>query len=232
MGELWSASELLGATVAGATELGRAIAPICLVDEATLGGSLAIEGRLRHGTGAAHAIGLGREHLRAFRFREPHPETTLDGSGTVKATLIGEVRSEGRASVRAWSAATLAYLAGLARGALDGAVEHARTREQFGAPLGALPAVQARLADAALLADGIALLAWQAAAPEEGEPPLREHALLWSSAAARDVTASVHQVYGGFGFALESGVHRAYRRAKSVQLWTTAAIRAADGLGA
>ncbi len=70
-----------------------------------------------------------------------------------------------------WGAVTLAYLAGLADGALAKAVEHARSREQFGAPLAALPAVQARLADAALARDGLVLCAWAAAAP--GQPASR-----------------------------------------------------------
>jgi alkylation response protein AidB-like acyl-CoA dehydrogenase len=50
--------------------------------------------------------------------------------------------------------------------------------------------------------------------------------LLWAGRAARDVTASAHQVHGAVGFALESGVHRAYRRAKSVEAWTRAVVGA------
>ena len=86
--------------------------------------------------------------------------------------------------------------------------------------------MQARFADAKLLADGIELVAWHAAAPESGDDALRADALLWAGGAAREVTASVQQVYGALGFALESGVHRAYRRAKSVQAWTSAAVSA------
>ena len=225
--ELSAEPELLGPAVVGAIELGRAVAPICLVDEATLGWPLAVDGRVRHGSGREQAVTLDRERWHRFLVRDARPEPTVDGSGTVQATLTGAARSDGRAPLRAWSAATLGYLAGLAAVALDGGVDHARSREQFGAPLGALPAVQARLADARLLSDGIELLAWQAAAPEEADPSLRSDALLWSVGAAREVTASMHQVYGGVGFALESGVHRAYRRAKAVQVWTTAVIRSA-----
>src|SRR4249919_1006197 len=46
--ELWAGDDL-GAIVAGGLELGRAVAPICLVDEATLGAPLALDGRIRHG---------------------------------------------------------------------------------------------------------------------------------------------------------------------------------------
>ena len=117
---------------------------------------------------------------------------------------------------------TLAYLAGLADAALAQALEHVRSREQFGAPLAALPAVQARLADAALARDGLLLSAWSAADPEAGFP---RESLAWAGAACREVTAHVQQVHGGIGFALEGGIHRYYRRAKAVQVWTDALLR-------
>src|SRR4029450_10365526 len=51
--DLWAGDELLGAVVAGGIELGRAAAPVSLVDEATLGAPLWVDGRARHGRGAA-----------------------------------------------------------------------------------------------------------------------------------------------------------------------------------
>ena len=203
--ELWSDPELLGPAVAGGFELGRAVAPLCLLDEATLGTPLAVGGRVRHGAGRVE----GGE-------REP----TLDGTGTVRG--IEATHPTDPARLRAWGAVTLAYLAGLADGALEKAVEHARSREQFGAPLAALPAVQARLADAALARDGLLLSAWSAADPESGFP---RDSLAWAGGACREVTAHVQQVHGGVGFALEGGIHRFYRRAKTVQIWTEAVLR-------
>ncbi len=126
---------------------------------------------------------------------------------------------------RAWSAVTLACLAGLASQALALSVEHARTREQFGAPLAALPAVRAQLADAALAVDGLTLLAWATANDDAG---LRAAELLWAGAACSRVTASAHQVHGAVGFALETGPHRLYRRARAMQTWTAAACAAAS----
>jgi alkylation response protein AidB-like acyl-CoA dehydrogenase len=77
--------------------------------------------------------------------------------------------------------------------------------------------VQARLADAATARDGLLLSAWAAADPEGGVP---RDALAWAGSACREVTAHVQQIHGGIGFALEGGIHRYYRRAKSVQVWT------------
>jgi alkylation response protein AidB-like acyl-CoA dehydrogenase len=72
--------------------------------------------------------------------------------------------------------------------------------------------------------DGLELLAWQAAAADRPAPPVPE--LRWAGRACRDVTASSQQVHGAIGFALEAGVHVAYRRAKSVQAWTDAVCSA------
>jgi alkylation response protein AidB-like acyl-CoA dehydrogenase len=124
----------------------------------------------------------------------------------------------------AWTCGTLAYLAGLASAALEPPVEHARTREQFGRPLAAMPAIQARLADASLNVDGLGLTAWNACSAAS-DPDSRAATLLWAGKACRDVTLSAHQVHGAVGFALETGLHRYYRRAKSVQIWAAAVTR-------
>ncbi|MSO96050.1 MAG: acyl-CoA dehydrogenase [Thermoleophilia bacterium] len=199
-GELWSDPDLLGPAVAGGVELGRAVAPLCLVDEATLGAPLAVDGRVRHGEGRVE----GGE-------REP----TLDGTGTLRG--VESVVPSDPARLQAWGAVTLAYLAGLADGAVEKAVAHALAREQFGAPIARLAAVQARLADAALVRDGLVLSAWSAADPDGAFP---RDSLAWAGGACREVTMHVQQVHGGIGFALEGGVHRYFRRAKSVQVWT------------
>jgi hypothetical protein len=227
-GDLWAGSDLLGSAVAGGLELGRAVAPACLIDEATLGAPLAAEGRARHGLHArALALPLrGNGLALGTPSSEARPELSLDGSGTVRvdATIGGELEPVAAAACwHAWSAVTLAYFAGLAGRALELAVEHARTREQFGAPIAVLPAVQSRLADASLAVDALTLLAWSSAADERSLPAPE---LLWAGAACCDVTASAHQVHGAIGFALETGLHRYYRRARAMHEWAAAACRA------
>ncbi len=163
----------------------------------------------------------------ARRRPKPDPEPTLDGAGTVRVEVdaIGQLEPVAAAACwSAWNAATLGYLAGLAERALELAVEHARAREQFGAPLAALPAVQSRLADAALATDAITLLAWAAASNDGG---LQEPELRFAGSACCDVVASSHQVHGAVGFALETGLHVYHRRARSVHAWATAACDAA-----
>ena len=168
--ELWAGAARRGRR--GSIELGRGGAA-SLVDEATLGAPLCVEGR--RGTSSARRWRFRRRGGLALGRRRPRPraEPTLDGTGTVRVDVGDRASSSPcrHACWRAWNAATLAYLAGLAGAALELAVEHARTREQFGAPLAALPAVQSRLADAALATDAMTLLAW--AATERRRPPGR-----------------------------------------------------------
>lgn len=229
--ELWAGDDLLGAVVAGGIELGRVAAPLCVVDEATLGAPLWVDGRARHARGAGSlavphrggGLGLGPPAS------EARPEITLDGTGTVRVDVHEVGRLEEVAATacwRAWNAATLAYFAGLAARALGLAVEHARTREQFGAPLSALPAVQSRLADAALASEAIELLAWAATSTDAG---LQDAQLRWAGSACCDVTASAHQVHGALGFALETGLHVFHRRARASHTWAVAVCDAAGG---
>lgn len=218
--ELWTDAELLGPTVAGAVELGRAVAPLHLLDEATLGAPLAIGGRVRHGAGQGEAaFALPGGGLALGPIGEARREPSLDSVGTILVEpQPGQEAQDAEARWRAWSAATVAYLAGVADAAVALSVEHASSREQFGAPLAALPAVQAKLADAALARDGLLLAAWSLAAPEQGAADL----LTWAGRACREVTMIAQQVHGAIGFALESDLHRAYRRAKTVQVWAEA----------
>ena len=158
---------------------------------------------------------------------EAEPEPTMDGTGTMRIEPPHAAAvADSAARLRAWGVATLAYLAGLADASLEATVAYVTSREQFGAPLAALPTMQARLADAAVAVDGLELVAWEAAARDPDDEPLPP-VLTWAGATAREVTAIAHQAHGGVGFALESGVHRAYRRAKSAQVWIAAVLETA-----
>jgi len=226
--ELWASEDLLGAVVAGGFELGRAAAPLSLVDEPTLGAPLSVGGRARHARGIA-AVAVPRRGgglALATPTDGGRAEPTLDGTGTLVLDIgaAGELEPVAAAACwRAWNAATLAYLAGLASRALQLAVEHARSREQFGAAIASLPAVQSRLADAALATDAITLLAW-AATVNDGS--VQDGELRWAGSACCGVTASAQQVHGAIGFALETGLHAYYRRARATQAWAAAACDA------
>ncbi|MSO58026.1 MAG: hypothetical protein EXQ77_03180, partial [Thermoleophilia bacterium] len=70
--------------------------------------------------------------------------------------------------------------------------------------------------------DALLLCAWEAVA----DPVAGRESLAWGGAACRQATGHALQVHGGIGFALEGGLHRFHRRAKSVQIWADTALAA------
>jgi hypothetical protein len=222
----WVEPELLAACVAGGIELGRARAPQSLVDGPTLGGSLCVDGRARHVGADARVAVVASAGISLARAELLEREATADGTGTVRVDPgRGEPAPDGIERLRAWSAASHGYLAGLSAVAVERTVAHVSSREQFGAPLAALPGVQARLADAALAAEGIELVAWDAGRRGVATTWPRD-TLAWAARATCDVTAVAHQAHGAVGFALESGLHRLSLRSASALAWIDAVLAA------
>ena len=110
-------------------------------------------------------------------------------------------------------------LASIIAWALDCAVEHAKSRRQFGAPIGSFQAVQFMCADMYLALDrteaAAAFVTWAADnAPEELASALPVAAMTCSEA-ARDAAGVAIQVLGGMGFTWEHDLHRFFKRAQS-----------------
>jgi alkylation response protein AidB-like acyl-CoA dehydrogenase len=124
--------------------------------------------------------------------------------------------------IRHRSHAALAIEAcGVARRALEYAIDHAATREQFGRRIGVYQAVSHPLADAYTrveLARSLAL--WAAWCVAQGSEQAGEQAPVASAAAksfaaeaAVAVCETAIQVHGGIGFTWEHVLHRLYKRA-------------------
>jgi acyl-CoA dehydrogenase len=106
---------------------------------------------------------------------------------------------------------------GIARAALEYAVEYARTRVQFGKPIAEHQAVAFRLADMAVRVDAARLLVWRAArAIDAGRPASKEAAMakLFASEAAMFCTWAAVQTLGGWGYSREYPVEKWMRDAK------------------
>jgi alkylation response protein AidB-like acyl-CoA dehydrogenase len=111
-----------------------------------------------------------------------------------------------------------AALAGLARRALEMAIDYVKERHQFGVAIGSFQTISHRLADLATEVDGAELLAREAAwSSDEGEARasvLAPMAFGFSrEIAQRAVDACLH-FHGGYGFTLEYDVQLYFRRAK------------------
>jgi hypothetical protein len=214
---------LLPFAAPAAVGLGRGFAPLRPVDR-LLGGALAVDGLARYAAAGDRLVAprAGRLELLDARDLRPVPYVGALGVAEVAAaTQAGAIEGEeAEARMRAWAAASVGYLAGVTAEAVHLTVDHARSRIAFGAPLAALDPVQQMLADAAVAADGLELLA-------AGVPSL--DALAHAGEAACRAAALCHQVTGGIGFTLEFPLQRAYRRARAAQLWADAALIAWEG---
>lgn len=106
---------------------------------------------------------------------------------------------------------TAAEQLGTATRACELAVQHARTREQFGHPIGAFQAVKHLCAELLVRVE-VARVAVYAAAVTEDPADIAAARLLADEAAVRGARDCL-QVHGGMGFTWESEVHLLLKRA-------------------
>jgi alkylation response protein AidB-like acyl-CoA dehydrogenase len=123
---------------------------------------------------------------------------------------------------RAFDIATAALAAELVGGmqrTLDITVEYAKTRKQFGKPIGMFQAVQHQCADMYLETESARSAIYYAGyALEENTPDAATAvsiAKMYASDAGRTVGNRGIQVHGGMGFTWENDLHLYYRRAKA-----------------
>src|SRR6266478_4223449 len=135
--------------------------------------------------------------------------------------LTGEKFGSGTDLPRALDIATAALAAELVGGmqrTLEITVEYAKTRKQFGKPIGMFQAVQHQCADMYLETESSRSAAYYAGwALEENSPDAATAvsiAKMYASDAARIVGNRGIQIHGGMGFTWESDLHLYYRRAK------------------
>ncbi|MCA9501969.1 MAG: acyl-CoA/acyl-ACP dehydrogenase [Spirochaetaceae bacterium] len=114
-----------------------------------------------------------------------------------------------------------AQAAGGASAALEMTVDYAKTREQFGKPLGAFQAISHYLADGATAIEGGRNVVYEAAwsrSVGKDVSALAPMAKLFMCGAFRDLTATCQQVWGGVGFTIEYDIQLYFRRAKQLQM--------------
>ncbi|GAB3417359.1 acyl-CoA dehydrogenase [Haloparvum alkalitolerans] len=143
------------------------------------------------------------------------PEDRLlgaEGDGFVQAlkTLNG-----GRITIAARSV-------GIARAALEDAVEYAGDREQFDQPIADFQAIQHKLADMDTKVQSAKLLMHRAADRKiRGEDYIKEaaQAKLYASEISREVANEGIQIHGGYGYTTDFPLERYYRDAKLNEIY-------------
>lgn len=103
---------------------------------------------------------------------------------------------------------------GIAEACLDAMVSYARTREQFGQPIGKFQAVAEMIASSAMELEATRALIWRAASFVDDGLQSRSAssmAKLYASEAANRIAYRAVQVHGGAGFVHECRVEQLYR---------------------
>lgn len=112
---------------------------------------------------------------------------------------------------------------GLAQGALDEAIRHTTTREQFGAPLWKLGTVGASLASSWIDIEMVRSLTYRAASAAARDPLANLHlssmAKVAATEAAGRVTDRCVQAMGRFGLIRGSKIERLYRDARPMRIY-------------
>ena len=151
-------------------------------------------------------------------------QARLEFSGT-PATLIGVDGGAEPGLSKTLDLAAVALAAeqvGGAQRVLDASVEYAKTRIQFGRPIGSFQAIKHKCADMLLEVESAKsaayYAAWAAAEDSDELPVVASLAKSYCSEAYFHAAAENIQIHGGIGFTWEHPAHLYFKRAKSSEL--------------
>jgi alkylation response protein AidB-like acyl-CoA dehydrogenase len=168
------------------------------------------------------AAGLTRTPLATMD--QTRKQARIEFSGT-PARLVGEDGGAGPALSRTLDLAAVALAAeqvGGAQRCLDMAVDYAKTRIQFGRPIGSFQAIKHKCADMLLEVESAKSAAyyagWAAAEDSDELPVVASLAKSYCSEAYFHAAAENIQIHGGIGFTWEHDAHLYFKRAKSSEL--------------
>lgn len=156
----------------------------------------------------------------AQRFSDGDAVARVELSGVAVSSARQVGPADGSAAERLRHLLLLAGAAeqlGITEGALALTASYAKTREQFGRPIGTFQAVSQRLADGYIDTLGQRLTLWQAAwRLDAGLPAATEVAIakLWAADAGHRIAHTAVHVHGGVGIDLDGEVHRYFTSAK------------------
>jgi hypothetical protein len=144
------------------------------------------------------------------------------GRRLADATVLAEIETRSQTALALEAC-------GVARRALEYAIEYASTREQFGKKIGVYQAVSHPLADAyTRLELSRSLALWAAWCVTAGDPQTPLAAAAAKASAAESAVAVCEtsiQVLGGIGFTWEHELHRLYKRALGIESFGASGTR-------
>jgi len=152
-------------------------------------------------------------------------EVTFNDVSVADTEVFGADGDAHGALCQAIQVATVALCAEMVGGmqwVLDTSVEYAKTRQQFGRPIGSFQAIQHMCADMLLMTESARSAAYYAAwALTEGAPEASSAvsiAKAYCSDACREVGNRGVQIHGGIGFTWEHDLQLYYKRSKASEV--------------
>jgi alkylation response protein AidB-like acyl-CoA dehydrogenase len=169
-----------------------------------------------------NAQGLGVTPMPAIDATRNLSEVSFNDT---EAELLARGDAARQALEHALDVATLALAAEMVGGmhwVMDASVEYAKTRKQFGKPIGQFQAVQHHCANMLLMTESarsaVYYAAWVMSNAPELAPLAVSMAKTYASDAYREVGNLGIQVHGGIGFTWDENIHFYYKRAKASEL--------------
>lgn len=144
-------------------------------------------------------------------------ELNFDNVKVPRANLIGEEGSALKRMLVGLDSARVNIAmgaVGAAQSALDLSIDYARTRTQFGKPIGSFQLVQKLIVDMTVRVEAARALGLRAAAALDSQHDARmacSIAKLYATEAAHEVASMALQVHGGLGYSTDYPIERIFR---------------------
>jgi alkylation response protein AidB-like acyl-CoA dehydrogenase len=147
-------------------------------------------------------------------------ELILEDCRVPRSNVLGEVGKGYKVAIETLNEGRIgigAQMLGVARGALEHAVNYAKERRQFGKPIADFQGIQFQLARLATDVEAARLMTYNAARLKDaGHAYLKEAAMAkyYCSQVAERVASEAIEIYGGYGFTRDYPVEKYLRDAK------------------
>ncbi|HXI22278.1 MAG TPA: acyl-CoA dehydrogenase [Pyrinomonadaceae bacterium] len=147
-------------------------------------------------------------------------ELILEDCKVPKENVLGETGKGYKVSIETLNEGRIgigAQMIGIARGALESALNYTKERQQFGKSISEFQGVQFQLADMATDLEAARLMVYNAARMKDaGQNFVKEAAMakLFSSRAAERITSKAIDLYGGYGYVKDYPVEKYWRDSK------------------
>jgi butyryl-CoA dehydrogenase len=169
---------------------------------------------------------VGRHEDKMGQRSTPAVEILLNDCEVPRENRLGEEGQGLKIALSALDGGRIGIAAqalGLAQGALDESVKHAKARRAFGRAIGEFQAIQWMLADMQTEIEAARGLVYHAAWLKDAHPgklgAASSKAKLYASEMVNRVVAKAVQIHGSSGYSRESDVERMYRDARVISIY-------------